>query len=188
MPGATHTAPAAASPMAHRSPECQCPGMATFEVRTAVPADADAVEDYHHRCFTATYAAQLRAGEFDTPDRAGTGQQLSDWFRPGSGVETRVVVLGGLPVAHVSVSGHRLLHLFVDPAHHGTGLGRALLAQGEAMIAAHGHPILELHARVENLPAIAFYEHAGWRRTGRLVHTVEHGISYDEQVLVKHRS
>lgn len=97
-----------------------------------------------------------------------------------------MLVVEGVPVGHVSVSGHRLLHLFVDPVHHRTGLGRYLLAQGEAMIAASGHRDLELHARVENVAAIAFYEHAGWLRTDRLVHTVEHGISYDEEVLVKH--
>ncbi|SDE59442.1 Acetyltransferase (GNAT) family protein [Blastococcus fimeti] len=174
--------------LAHRPPACQCREVAALQVRAAVPTDADAVEDYHHRCFLTTYAAQLHAGEFGAPDRAGTRQQLHDWFLPGSGVATRVVVLEGVPIGHVSVSGHRLLHLFVDPVHHRTGLGRDLLAQGEAMIAALGHPDLELHARVENLSAISFYEHAGWRRTGRLIRTVEHGISYDEQVLVKHCS
>ncbi|SOC49774.1 hypothetical protein SAMN05660748_2506 [Blastococcus aggregatus] len=96
MPGATHTTPGVASALASRSPACQGPEVAAFEVRAAIPADAGAVEDYHHRCFTTTYAAQLRAGEFRPPDRAGTRQQLSDWFLPGSGVETRVVVLGGL--------------------------------------------------------------------------------------------
>jgi ribosomal protein S18 acetylase RimI-like enzyme len=68
------------------------------------------------------------------------------------------------------------------------GLGRHLLAQGEAMIAADGRTDFELHARVENLSAIAFYETAGWTVTERLIHTVEHGISYDERVLIKHRA
>lgn len=40
--------------------------------------------------------------------------------------------------------------------------------------------------RVENLPAISFYEKAGWTVTDRSIHTVEHGISYDERVLIKH--
>lgn len=39
--------------------------------------------------------------------------------------------------------------------------------------------------RLENLAAITFYENAGWTVTDRLIHTVEHGISYDEWVLVK---
>lgn len=53
-------------------------------------------------------------------------------------------------------------------------------------MAAGGHTDFESHARVENLAAIAFYEKAGWSVTDRLIHTVEHGISYDERVLIKH--
>lgn len=87
----------------------------------------------------------------------------------------------------MAVSDSRLLHLFVAPEHHGHGVGRYLLALGEAVIAAGGHRDLELHARVENLPAIAFYERAGWTATDRTMHTEEHGISYDERVLVKRR-
>jgi hypothetical protein len=53
------------------------------------------------------------------------------------------------------------------------------------MIAAAGHTDFELHARVENLAAIAFYENAGWSVLDGVIHTVEHGISYDERILVK---
>ncbi|MGI9019027.1 MAG: hypothetical protein ACR2HR_18325 [Euzebya sp.] len=53
------------------------------------------------------------------------------------------------------------------------------------MIASGGHTDFELHARVENLAAIAFYEKMGWTVTDRLIHTVEHGISYHGRVLVK---
>jgi len=67
-----------------------------FELRAATPADADAVADYHHRCFTKTYASQLLAGELDAPDRAGTRQQLHDWFQPESEFETQVAVVDGV--------------------------------------------------------------------------------------------
>ena len=56
------------------------------------------------------------------------------------------------------------------------------------MIAANGYTDFELHARVENVNAIAFYQRAGWTVTDRLIHTVEHGISYDEHVLRKRTS
>lgn len=59
--------------------------MEAVEIRAAVPADARAVAEYHHRCVTRTFAAQLLAGEFDAPDRASTEEQLREWFRPGSG-------------------------------------------------------------------------------------------------------
>ena len=159
--------------------------METFQVRDATPADVDAVSDYHYRCFTTTYASQLLAGELTAPDPAGIRQQLRDWFRPESEFETRVAVVDGTPIGHVTVSGHHLAHLFIEPNHQNLGLGRHLLIQGEAMIAASGHTDFELHTRVDNHSAIAFYEHAGWTVTDRLIHTVEHGISYDEWVLVK---
>ena len=159
--------------------------MAAVELRPAGPADADAVEDYHHRCFLSTYAADVAAGSFGPPDRAGTRQQFRDWFAPGSDCATVVAVDGGPPIGHVTVSGHRLVHLFVEPGHQGRGLGRLLLARGEATLRAAGHSDLELHARVENVAAIAFYVSQGWTVTGTSIRTVEHGISYDERVLVK---
>jgi len=162
--------------------------MDAIGIRVATPTDADAVADYHARCFTNTYSSQLRAGEFEAPDPEGTRQQLHDWFQPESGFETLVAVVDGAPIGHFTVSGHQLVHLFVEPAHQGMGLGRRLLAQGEEMIAAAGHRHFELHARVENLAAIAFYETEGWTVTDRLIHTIEHGLRYVEHVLIKHRS
>ncbi|MFW2332462.1 N-acetyltransferase family protein [Ilumatobacter sp.] len=161
--------------------------MNPIEIRPATPADADAVAAYHARCFAATYAPRLRAGGFETPDPESTRQQLHEWFRPRSEIQTRVAVVNGRPIGHVAVSDHQLVHLFVEPEHQGLGLGRQLLAQGETMIAAGGHSRFELHVRVDNLAAISFYEEAGWIRTDRLIHTVEHGIGYDEHVLVKYR-
>ena len=169
-----------------RAPAWQHQQMDAFGTRAATPVDADAVADYHHRCFTKTYSSQLSAGEFAAPDEAGTRRQLHDWFLPESDCETRIAVEDDVPIGHVTVSGHRLVHLFVEPGHQRMGLGRYLLDLGEAMIIADGHTNLELHARIENVDAIAFYERAGWTVTDRLVHTVEHGISYDECVLVKH--
>ncbi len=62
---------------------------------------------------------------------------------------------------------------------------RRLLAAGEALIADDGHAEFELHTRTDNHSAIAFYQAAGWTLTDRTIHTDEHGISYDEHMLVK---
>ncbi len=156
-----------------------------IDTRTATPGDAVAVEAYHARCFERTYAAQLAAGEFRPPDRAGTRAQLRGWFQPGSDVDTQIVERQGAPIAHFSVSGNRLVHLFVDPAHQGSGIGGQLLAKAEATIARGGHEESELHVRVENEAAIGFYTQAGWAMTDRVLRTVEHGIAYDEHVMVK---
>ncbi len=188
MPVVAHPRRARAdgNPVVLPAPACQGRGMAAVEVRAATPADAVAVEDYHHRCFLSTYAAHVAAGSFGPPERAGTRQQLHGWFSPGSDCETVVAVADGTPIGHVTVSGHCLVHLFVEPGHQGRGLGRLLLARGEAMLRAGGHADLELHARVENVPAIAFYVRQGWSVTDVVIRTVEHGISYDERVLAKH--
>ena len=150
---------------------CQYRTVDVFGLRAATPADADAVADYHHRCFTTTYWSQLLAGEFEAPDLAGTREQLRDWFQPGSEFETRVAIVEGAPIGHVTVRGHQLVHLFVEPDHQKMGLGRHLLGHGDAIIAAGGHTDFELHARVENLAAIAFYENAGWTVTDGVIHT-----------------
>ena len=161
--------------------------MENVEIRLAVPDDVRLVEDYHDRCFKHAYAVQLAAGEFEAPDREGTKQQLHGWFLPDSELETRVAILGGVPIGHFTVCGHRLVHLFVDPDHHGKGLGSRLLAQGEATISASGYLDFELHTRVENVNAIAFYTARGWTMTDQQIHTVEHGINYHEHVMVKQR-
>jgi ribosomal protein S18 acetylase RimI-like enzyme len=165
---------------------CHNRSMDTVEMRVATPDDAVAVEDYHDRCFRKTYSLQLLAGKFDAPGREGTQQQLREWFQSDSEFETRVAIIDSTPIGHFTVRGHQLVHLFVDPDHQGMGLGSRLLAQGEAMIVANGHSDLELHTRVENLAAIAFYKARGWTMTDRLIHTVEHGISYCEHVIIKH--
>ena len=89
--------------------------MSEFEIRKAIPADADAVADYHDRCFRNTYSSQMLAGEFEAPDLAGTRQQIHDWFLPESGLESRVAVVDGAPIGHVTVCGHQLVHLFDEP-------------------------------------------------------------------------
>ena len=160
--------------------------MDAIELRPATPDDADAVEAYHARCFKKTYATELLAGDIESPDQDGMRRQFRDWFQPGSDVDTQLVVVDGVPIAHFTVRGHRLVHLFIEPAHQGKGLGRQLLAMVEATLVEAGYTELELHTRVDNVAASAFYEKAGWTVTDQVIHTIEHGISYDEHVLVKH--
>ncbi len=58
--------------------------------------------------------------------------------------------------------GHRVEMLFVDPALHGRGIGRALLdAVGR------GLPVVELDVNEQNPGALAFYRALGFEVTGR---------------------
>ena len=53
---------------------------------------------------------------------------------------TVAVTADDMPVGHVTVQGNELVHLFIDPEHQGGGMGRRLLAAGEDLLAADGHP------------------------------------------------
>lgn len=159
--------------------------MDTIEIRPAVPSDAGPIADYHQRCLEVTFAAEMAAGTFAAPDLSSTRRQLRAWFEPGSDFPTDVAVADGRTIGHVTVSGHQLVHLFVTPEHHGTGLGRRLLEHGESKLAANGHSSFELHTRTENTTAVSFYQHAGWTLTDALVETSEHGTTYTEHVMIR---
>lgn len=113
--------------------------MEAIEIRTASLDDAGAVAAYHSRCFENSYSSELLAGELEAPDREGMRQQLQDWFRPESELTTLVAVVDDVPIGHFTVHGPLLVHLFVEPEHQGIGLGRRLLAQAEARMAADGY-------------------------------------------------
>ena len=161
--------------------------MEAIEIRTATLGDAGAVAAYHRRCFENSYSSELLAGELEAPGLGEMRQQLQGWFRPESELTTLAAVVDDVPIGHFTVHGPRLVHLFVEPEHQGIGLGRRLLAQAEATMAADGYTDFELHTRIDNHAGITFYEAAGWSMTDDLIHTVEFGVSYDEHVLVKRR-
>jgi putative acetyltransferase len=66
------------------------------------------------------------------------------------------------PIAFMIASEGRMEGLFVDPAYHGRGVGRALvthaLTEGSALMT---------DVNEQNPAALAFYEHLGFVRTGR---------------------
>ena len=61
----------------------------------------------------------------------------------------------------------RLYSIAVHPRAAGKGLGRALLAEIEQVARERGAQVLSLEVRVDNSAAIALYERAGFRKTGR---------------------
>lgn len=56
--------------------------------------------------------------------------------------------------------------LYVQPRHHGRGLGRALLEQGLSYARSTDAPSVWLTTNSENTPAIAFYLKQGFERVG----------------------
>ncbi len=77
-------------------------------------------------------------------------------------VDLTVAEVDGRVVGFVGTVGHRVEMLFVDPALHGRGTGRALLdAVGR------GLPVVELDVNEQHPGALAFYRALGFEVTGR---------------------
>jgi ribosomal protein S18 acetylase RimI-like enzyme len=80
--------------------------------------------------------------------------------RPGA-------LLGFAIMQFADTSAHLNL-LAVDPAHQRRGVGRALLLWLEQSAVVAGTFLIQLELRAPNLKARAFYEHLGYRETGRV--------------------
>ncbi len=79
--------------------------------------------------------------------------------------ETWVVEDEGAPVGFVAIVGEEIGGLFLDPASHGKGLGRALV---DHAIALNGPMWLEVFEK--NLVGRRFYDRYGFVETGRSIH------------------
>ncbi|TBR36758.1 MULTISPECIES: GNAT family N-acetyltransferase [Dyella] len=64
----------------------------------------------------------------------------------------------------IGTHGHRIEALFVDPGHHGQGIGRQLL---DHVIATAPGAAWEVDVNEQNPQAAGFYEHYGFRQVGR---------------------
>ncbi len=69
----------------------------------------------------------------------------------------------------------RLYSLVVHPGHQRRGIARLLLQAAEAAADARGCRELRLEVRPDNVPAIHFYQNAGYRLAGRIADYYEDG-------------
>ena len=69
------------------------------------------------------------------------------------------------PVAFMLLDGSSMEALFIDPAHRGRGIGRALVEHALDL-----HPALTTDVNEQNGQAIGFYERMGFVPTGRSDH------------------
>jgi ribosomal protein S18 acetylase RimI-like enzyme len=111
----------------------------------------DAVLEETFRPIAPRLTARLIAEDF-------AAEWLSeDWPR------LTVAELDGRPVGLVETVDDRLTELWVDTGCRRRGVGGALLAHGEARIAAEGHAVAWLTVLRDNRRARAFYRAHGWR-------------------------
>lgn len=66
------------------------------------------------------------------------------------------------PIGFMGLSGSQMDSLFIDPAHHGRGVGRALVEDAASL-----HPVLTTEVNEQNLQAREFYRRLGFVVIGR---------------------
>ena len=159
-------------------------------LRPLKASDAPVITDYHERCWHSAFASLVSADVMQFISQRRREPRIQGWLdrlEPESGFITVVAVDDSdTAIGHVMVADNEIVHLFIDPDHHGRGLGRQLLAQGEELLAAAGHTEIELHTIVGNTPAIGLYEACRWVvTTETITEELPNGSSYVEHVLRK---
>jgi GNAT superfamily N-acetyltransferase len=89
------------------------------------------------------------------------------WVLERDGVLAGWVTVGPSRDANARDGDGELRAVYVAPERVGRGDGHALLVQGEARLAALGHPAATLWVFTENATARRFYERHGWARDHR---------------------
>ena len=149
-------------------------------------ADAEALATLHLDSWRATYDPML-----DPHDRTrlNLGERLAAWQRRLAQPSGRVCLAlrDGLLVGFVAVEvAHdedldscegEVTSLHVRPDLHGQGIGRRLLAEGEALLRTEGCHAAVLWVLAANGPARAFYERCGWQADGVAAHRPMGGLA-----------
>ena len=130
-------------------------------VRASVRADGAEIA----RLFTALghpAAAGDVAARWDAWAAAGGTALVAD---RGDGTLAGVLTLSRMVVLHRPYTVGRLTALVVDAPDRGRGVGRTLVAAGEAELARMGCGLLEVTSNLRRAGAHAFYERLGYERT-----------------------
>lgn len=143
-----------------------------LSIRAATLADIPRVAEIYCAARLLAYDGQVPKADLiasAAPDRPKWRELLED-----DGVTFLVGERDGIITAMAIMEGAKLESLHVDPAVHGLGIGKALLAHCRTL-AGSG---MELYCLAGNDRAIRFYEKAGMRQTGA-VDQIIYGTRYD---------
>lgn len=141
-------------------------------VRVAAPRDAQALAALHARAFDHPWLVTAIA------DLLGGEGVIALMAEDASGPL-------GFVMARVVAGEAEILTIAVDPSHRRSGLGQALLAAASDLATEQGGEALFLEVSVDNAPALALYDRAGFVRVGlrRGYYTGSDGRPIDALVL-----
>ena len=146
-----------------------------WRIRRAAPADAMALAEMHTRAWQVAYRGIVPDGFLDAMDVAARAARYTLGATGPADPRTWIAVEGDRVLGGVTVSSSRdedvpglgeVRSLYVHPDAWGTGVGRALMAQGERLLAREGFTEAILWVLEANRRARRFYEIAGWRPDG----------------------
>jgi putative acetyltransferase len=144
--------------------------MAAPTLRPATAADMATVADIWH-------AAWQLAHRGHVPDGLTEARTLAAFHErtPARVADTTVAEVDGAVVGFIMVAGDEVEQVFVDPAHHGSGIAAPLLAEAERQVGAAGYAEAWLAVVVGNARGRRFYEKHGWVDEGDLPYVVTAG-------------
>lgn len=125
-----------------------------IQIRQSTPADGERAVQIWRDAVDATH-------DFLTPeDRAAIEAEVRS-FLPAAPLWLAVDA-DDRAIGFMLLDGSSMEALFIDPAHRGAGVGRALVAH-----ALERHPVLTTDVNEQNEQAVGFYERMGFTPTGR---------------------
>lgn len=175
-------------------------GLGEVTVRSARPADAEALATVHVRAWQVGYRGMLPQDYLDGIDLAARVEQWRGWVADARFVGTRLVVaeVDGA-VAGFAIHGPQrvpdggtfrglgeLYSLNVDPDRWGAGVGTALMGHVHAALRAAGHAEAVLWVLPENERARRFYQHHGWAPDGVVQTDTVQGVTVEEMRYHRH--
>ncbi|MQY39676.1 L-methionine sulfoximine/L-methionine sulfone acetyltransferase [Streptomyces sp. RB17] len=149
--------------------------MTSLVVREMALADCDRVSEIRIRGWQHAYQGLMPQSYLDGLSVAADAERRRAWFTQGDGSVVNLVaeragkVLGWAAYGpyrdgEVRTGEAELYAIYVDPAHLGSGVGRALLSASVERCSSH--PRILLWVLKENATARRFYERAGFRPDG----------------------
>jgi putative acetyltransferase len=124
-------------------------------IRSSKPSDLPFLFDIWHAAVRATHTFLTEQ------DIAFYAEQVRDAYLPSCSFQVAVGD-SDQPRGFLGMTGSKIDALFIDPAHHGQGIGRALVDHAASL--SHG---LRVDVNEQNQGACAFYRKLGFRQVGR---------------------